>query len=158
MDVIGNSVRKTLLIGIGNKYRSDDGIGLIVADEMDKKQLPSLNIKKESGEGAALMETWQGFQNIVIVDAVSSGAMPGTIYTIQAHKEIVPKQFFHYSSHAFGIAEAIELARTMNTLPQKLIIYGIEGKEFSAGTTSSPAVLEAARKVIEHIESELKSV
>ena len=92
------------------------------------------------------MEAWQGFQNVIIVDAVSSGAKPGTIFRIDANKEIVPKKFFHYSTHAFSIAEAIELARAMNVLPPKLVVYGIEGANFAAGIDISPPVKEAANR------------
>jgi hydrogenase maturation protease len=147
-----------LLIGIGNEYRSDDGIGLVVAREIHKKLIPSVTVKEESGEGVTLMEVWQGFQNVIIVDAVSSGVIPGTFFRIDANKEAVPIKFFHYSTHAFSVAEAIELARTMNTLPSRLLIYGIEGAAFTAGVKISSRVKEAANQVIEQIVGEFEVV
>jgi hydrogenase maturation protease len=147
-----------LLIGIGNEYRSDDSIGLVVAQEIREKQLSSIIVKVESGEGAALMEAWQGFQNVIIVDAVSSGAKPGTIFRIKASEEIVPAKFFHYSTHAFGVAEAIELARAMKVLPPKLVVYGIEGATFTAGVDRSSVVKEAAGQVIEQIMEEIEVI
>ena len=157
-NLIENNLRKTLLVGVGNEYRSDDGVGLVVAREIHKKLIPSVTVKEESGEGAALMEAWQGFQNVIIVDAVSSGAKSGTIFKIEANKKIVPAKFFHYSTHAFSLAEAIELARTMNTLPPKLLVYGIEGVNFTAGVDISPPVKEAANHVIEQIIAEFEVV
>ena len=156
-DLMENNLRKTLLIGVGNEYRSDDGVGLVVAREIHEKLIPSVTVKEESGEGAALMEAWQGFQNVIIVDAVSSGAMPGAIFRIDANKEIVPTKFFHYSTHAFSVSEAIELARVMNVLPPKLVVYGIEGNNFVAGTTISLLVQETAHKIIEQLIKEIKS-
>ncbi len=144
-----------LLIGVGNEYRSDDGVGLAVARKIHEKLIPSVTVKEESGEGAALMESWQGFQNVIIIDAVSSGAMPGTIFRIDANKETVPIKFFHYSTHAFSVSEAIELARAMHVLPSKLVIYGIEGNDFAAGTTISLLVQQAAHKIIEQIVKEI---
>ena len=156
--MIDNELKKTLLIGIGNEYRSDDGIGLIIVRQIQKKQISSITVKEASGEGTALMKTWQRFQNVLIVDAVSSGAKPGMIFKIDASKEIMQAKFFHYSSHAFSVAEAIELARTMNTLPPKFLVYGIEGVNFTAGVDISPPVKEAANQVIEQIVGEFEVV
>jgi hydrogenase maturation protease len=153
--LIENNLRKTLLIGVGNEYRSDDGVGLMVVRAIREKQLSSVIVKEESGEGAALMEAWQGFQNVIVVDAVSSGAKPGTVFRIDAHTETVPKKFFHYSTHAFSVSEAIELARAMNILPTKLAVYGIEGNNFTAGTAVSVLVQQAAHKIIDQIVKEL---
>jgi hydrogenase maturation protease len=141
----------TLLVGIGNEYRNDDGAGLVVARTICEKKLASVTVKEEFGEGVSLMEAWQGFQKVILVDAVSSGAIPGTIFRIDAKKETVPANLFHYSTHAFSVAEAIELARVMNALPSNLIVYGIEGKDFTAGTTVSANVCKAARRVVEQI-------
>jgi hydrogenase maturation protease len=146
-----------LLIGIGNEYRSDDSMGVAIARKIRERKLSSVCIKEESGEGAALMEAWQGFENVILVDAVSSGAKPGTIYRIDAKKERVPSKFFHYSTHAFGVAEAIELARAMKTLPQELVVYGIEGADFTAGIRLSPVVQESAGQVVEQIMKKIKA-
>jgi hydrogenase maturation protease len=140
-----------LLIGVGNEYRSDDGIGLMIARTMREMKIPTMTVKEESGEGTALMEAWQGFENVVLVDAVSSGEKPGTIFNIDANKEPVPTKFFHYSTHAFGVSEAVELARVMKILPPMVRIYGIEGSSFDAGTSISLPVQRAATILIEQI-------
>ena len=145
------NLQKVLVIGIGNEYRSDDGIGLVIVRMIRERLLLSVNVKEESGEGAALMEAWQGYESVILVDAVSSDVKPGTIFKINAGKKNVPAKFFRYSTHAFSMAEAIELARAMNTLPPKLFIYGIEGANFSAGVGISHAVQEAANRVVGQI-------
>ena len=142
---------KILLIGIGNEFRSDDGIGLIIVRQLQNKQISSIVIKEASGEGAALMEAWKGYKSVIIADAVSSGAKPGTIFIIDAGKELVPAKFFHYSTHAFSVAEAIELAREMKLLPPRFLVYGIEGANFSAGTTISQGVQDSVHQVVEQI-------
>jgi hydrogenase maturation protease len=149
------NLQKVLIIGIGNEYRCDDSIGLVIAREIRERHISSVFVREESGEGVALMETWQGYENIILVDAISSGARPGTIVKIDASKEIVPAKFFHYSTHAFSIAEAIELARAMKTLPSKILIYGIEGTNFNAGTMISDVVQESGKQVIEQILNEI---
>ena len=52
----------------------------------------------------------------------------------------IPSDFFNYSTHAFSVAEAVELARALNKLPTRLLIYGIEGVDFSAGIGLTEAV------------------
>ncbi len=151
-------IASILLVGVGNEYRSDDSVGLVIARKIREKQFSSVTVKEESGEGAALMEAWQGFQNVIIVDAVSSGAKPGTIFRIGANKESVPKKFFHYSTHAFSVGEAIELSRTMHTLPPRLVIFGIEGANFAAGKDISDSVKQAANQVVEQIIREIEVV
>jgi hydrogenase maturation protease len=146
-----------LLIGVGNDYRSDDSIGLVVARKIREKQLPFVTVKEESGEGASLIEEWQGYQNVILVDAISSGTEPGTIFKIRTNEEIIPTKLFHYSTHAFSVAEAIELARVTNTLPSKLLVYGIEGAIFTAGVKISSRVKQAANQVIEQIVKEIET-
>lgn len=122
-----------LVIGIGNEYRGDDSVGLRIARKLAAKSIPNVEVIEESGEGASLLEAWKGAQTVLLVDAVSSNAEPGAIHRFDAHAENIPRKFFHYSTHAFSVAEAVELARTMNQLPPRLIVFGIEGKNFQAG-------------------------
>lgn len=137
-----------VVIGIGNRFRGDDGVGIIVA-RLLRQQVPAgIKIIEASGEGAALMDAWKDTANVFIVDAVQSGAPSGTIHQFDAHTTPIPSRFFHYSTHAFGVAEAIELARALNQLPSRLILYGVEGANFSAGVELSAKVQPAADAVI----------
>jgi hydrogenase maturation protease len=149
------ALQKVLVVGIGNEYRSDDGIGLVIARKIREIHLSSVIVIEESGEGTKLMEAWQGYKRVVLVDAILSGAKSGTIFKIDASKKKVPSRFFHYSTHAFSIAEAIELARVMKTLPPRFLIYGIEGANFNAGTNISQVVQESAKHVVEQIVKKL---
>jgi hydrogenase maturation protease len=109
-----------------------------------------------SGEGTQLMASWQGASTVVLVDAVRSNSSPGCIYRFDASHQPVPSAFFHYSTHAFSVAEAVELSRTLGSLPPRLIIYGIEGQNFAAGTELSPAVAMALSEVSEKIMAEFR--
>lgn len=142
---------KALIIGIGNEYRSDDGVGLVVARRLRRRAGEAFAVIEQTGEGASLIEAWRGAGSIIVVDAVLSGAEPGTIHRFEANTQTVPKSFFRYSTHAFSLAEAIELARVLGELPPRLVVYGIEGNNFSAGVGLSPAVDEAARQLEEQL-------
>ena len=102
-----------LLIGVGNPFRGDDGVGSVVIRRLRGQKLPGFTIMEETGDGAELLDAWKGAPAVILVDAVQSGAAPGTIHRIDATTEKLPKWFSHCSTHAFGVAEAIELARTM---------------------------------------------
>jgi hydrogenase maturation protease len=148
-------MRRLLIIGVGNFYRHDDAVGLVVARLLRATNLQRVAVIEESGEGAALMETWKGADTVVLIDAVHSGAEPGTIHRFEAHAQPIPSEFFHYSTHAFSLAEAIELARALGWLPPCVIVYGIEGKNFEVGVGLSPEVAKAVSEVAERIAQEV---
>ncbi|MEP9411867.1 MAG: hydrogenase maturation protease [Candidatus Brocadia sp.] len=146
-----------LIIGIGNAYRGDDAVGLHVAQCLKKQAHGHVHIIEESGEGAALMEYLKNADTVILIDAVYSGARPGTIYRFDVHAQPIPANFFHYSTHAFGVAEAIELARTLNLLPNRLIVYGIEGKCFEAGVELSFEVEKAVQEVARCVQQDIQN-
>ena len=148
----------TLVIGLGNLYRSDDALGIVVARLLKTRSPGHVTVIEQSGEGAALMEAWQDFSTVIIVDAMNSDAEPGTIYRFDASSEPLPGRIFHYSTHAFSLVEAIELARTLGELPQRLIVYGIQGKNFAAGQQLSAEVEHAIGVVIERLLTETAPV
>ena len=153
---IENRKSKILVIGIGNAFRSDDSVGLIVARTLKQLVPPAVTILEQSGEGAALMDAWQGAEKVILVDAAASGAEPGTIHRFEAGSQPIPAQFFNYSTHAFSVAEAVEMARQLDQLPPALIVYGIEGRSFSYGQDLSPEVEQAIETVIQQLLQELQ--
>lgn len=124
------------VIGIGNDWRRDDAVGLEVARRLGGVQLP--------GEPIGLVAAFDGDDDVVVVDAVSSGARPGTLHLFDATVEPLPTELFGSSStHALGPAEAIEIARSLGRLPARVRVIGIEGARFDYGRGLSPEV-EAA--------------
>ena len=144
-----------LIIGIGNPYRGDDGVGHRIAQDIKKKSPDHVNVIEQSGDGISLMDSWKDSDAVILIDAVHSGAQPGTIHRFDVHTQTIPTKFFHYSTHAFGVAEAIELARALKQLPKNLIVYGIEGKCFDAGIGLSLEVEKAVEKVMLRVKQEI---
>lgn len=144
-----------LLIGVGNEYRSDDAVGLLVAREFARRNLPDVAIVESTGEGASLLEAWKGADRVVIVDAVSSGAAPGMVHRIIPSREKWSGGPTPRSSHAFGVAEAIETARVLLRLPPSLTIVGIEGSNFAFGTLLSPPVAAGFPSLLRTVEDDL---
>ena len=144
-----------LIIGIGNPYRGDDAVGLRIAQDIKKKSPDHVNVIEQSGDGISLMDSWKDSDAVILIDAVHSGTQPGTIHRFDVHTQTIPTKFFHYSTHAFGVAEAIELARALKQLPKNLIVYGIEGKCFEAGIGLSLEVEKAVEKVMLRVKQEI---
>ncbi|WP_029008301.1 hydrogenase maturation protease [Azospirillum halopraeferens] len=142
----------TLVLGIGNRLRSDDGVGPRVADRLAAAGVAAA---EHSGEGAGLMAAWEGAERVVLVDATRSGAAPGTLVRLDATAQALPRDLLRCSSHLFGVAEAVETARALNRLPPVLIVYGIEGGRFDFGESLTPAVAAAAGEAARRIAGEL---
>ena len=113
-----------LILGCGNPDRADDAAGLLVARRL--RELGT-QARELGGEALELIDAWSGEADVIIVDAVKSGAPPGTITVWDARTSPLPACQFRCSTHALGVAEAIELARALDRLPSKLIVVGIEG-------------------------------
>ena len=107
------------------------------------------------GDCVRLIEIWQGFDTVVLVDAAFSGALPGIVYRFDIAETELPRGLFSYSSHLFGVAETVEMARSLGQLPEQLIVYGIEGSTVGYGEGLSPAVDTATKEVTEKILTEI---
>ncbi len=146
-----------VIIGIGNHYRSDDAVGLTVAQYLRAMNLPDIMVMEERGESVVLMERWKDAHTVIVVDAIRSGMKPGTIHRLDAHVQPIPATLSSCSTHSFSIADSIEIARTLNLLPPCLIVYGVEGKSFEAGIGLSPEVQQAAEEVVRRVVREIPS-
>jgi hydrogenase maturation protease len=147
-----------LVIGIGNEYRSDDGLGVYVARELRHRLPESVRVIEASGEGTALMAAWRGSAHVVIIDAVSSNEPTGAMHRLDAIHETIPKNIFASSSHQFGVAEAVAMAKELNELPVTLTLYGIEAESFEPGIGLSESVVRSVPDVIHLIEHDMRMI
>jgi hydrogenase maturation protease len=147
---------KVQVIGCGNLDRGDDAAGLLVVHRLRQLGIPA---EAQSGEATALMEALARSQKVILVDAVAARNEDeiGTIVAWNAGLVPLPGDLFCCSTHAFGVREAVELARNMGRMPQSLIVYGIAGRDFQMWASLSPGVAEAVERVAQHIASEFFS-
>jgi hydrogenase maturation protease len=150
----------SIVIGIGNEYRRDDGVGLVVADLLRSRVPAGVEVVGCELEPSRLIDAWEGAELALVVDAVHSGAEPGTLHRFDAGAAPVPAAVFRSSTHAFGVGEAVELSRVLGTLPARVVLFGVEGEEFAAGeglTAPVEAAVEpAARAMLEELEQLLR--
>lgn len=118
-------------------------------DEVDAE------VREHDGETATLLEWLEHSDAAWLVDAASSGAEPGTIHRFDAGSGPLPSIPSRLSTHGVGLADSIELARTMGCLPGKCVVFAVEGASFETGRGLSGTVRSAAREVAARIRAEL---
>lgn len=146
---------ETVVIGVGNSYRGDDGVGKHIAGKLAAFNLHGVMVETQSGEGATLIDCWQFRDRVYLIDAVAPYCSPGQIHRIEAHKEPITTRLSLRSSHGFGVLDAIELSRALEKLPKELIVYGVEGVCFDEGAELSEEIEAAANLVVEQIRDEI---
>ncbi len=150
------AARKVLVAAIGNPDRGDDGVGAIVAEKLKGRLPDGVALAVRSGDMLSLIEDWTGFDALVCVDAAASEGVPGRIHRIDLAKEELPGELSFPSSHAFGLPEAIGLARILDLAPQDIVVYAIEARCFDAGAPVTPEVLAAAGEVADRVAAEAR--
>jgi hydrogenase maturation protease len=142
-----------IVIGLGNEFRSDDGVGLIAARRLRARGLAAV---EHEGDFAALIDRWRGAAGVILIDAVSAGTVPGTLHRFDASASPLPRELFKSSTHTLDVADAVELSRALGTLPARVVVFGIEAKQFSAGKGLSAEVQDALPILIEEVISCMK--
>jgi len=151
-------MRNVLVIGIGNEFGGDDAAGLFVARLLKEIHPGGISILEHSGDGASLMELWKDASSAILIDASGSEAEPGTIQRFDVSDRPLPAKSVRHSSHAFGVHEAIEMSRALKQLPNRLVVFTVEGHNFSAGASLSEEVASAVDVLAKRVLQEIASV
>ncbi len=145
------------VIGVGNRWRGDDAAGLAAARRLRAMPGVEAEIAELEGDLTSLIDAWNGSEHVVVIDAVCSGAEPGTIHRLDAHATGLSRDLDRHSTHALGLATAIEIGRALDRLPPRLIVFGIEGQCFDAGAGLSPRVEDAIARTVVAVMDELRT-
>jgi hydrogenase maturation protease len=123
-----------LVIGIGNSFRRDDGVGLAVADEIAKRGLPGVRVMTAIGEPGAILDAWSGVELAVVVDAaVGEAGTPGRI------RRWTP-----------GDVEG-------PAVPDRLVVLSVDVADVDQGPGLTPAVEAAVPEVVNAVLTELSA-
>jgi hydrogenase maturation protease len=144
-----------VVVGVGNELRGDDAVGLAVAVRLRGRVPEGVTVVECEQEPTRLLDAWSGADAAFVVDAAASGGPPGPVHRFDASAEPVPARVFRSSTHAFGVGDAVELARALGRLPGRVVVYGVEGGDFTAGAPLSVEVAAAVDLVVGKIEKEL---
>ena len=143
----------TIVIGIGNDFRRDDGVGLTVAQQIAGRNLPGVRVVSGISEPAALLEVWSGAARAVVVDAATgANSAPGRIRRWTGPDlESTPVM----SSHALGLAETCALGQALARMPDDLVVFTVDVVDTNHGIGLTPAVAAAVPSLVSAIIDEL---
>jgi len=144
-----------LVIGLGNEHRSDDRSGLDVARALRSPLEGKARVEECTSEGIALLEVWRDADHVLVIDAVRSGAAPGTVHRIEPGDGSLPGFHSATSTHGLSLSDAVTLARELGRLPRHLVVYGIEAGNLEVGVGLTPPVARGVEEVTARILSEL---
>lgn len=148
------------VVGVGNAYRHDDGIGWAVVGRLRERAArrplpPGTTLAACDGDPVRLIALWEGAELAVVVDAAHAHpGTPGRVHRIELDAVRLARPAWG-SSHGPGLGEAVELARFLGRLPGRMVVYAVEGADSSLGTGLSPAVAEALPPLTESVELEI---
>lgn len=146
---------RIVVVGVGNPDRGDDAAGRLVARCLRGAVPKHVVVCEHPGEGAGLLELLEGADEAYLVDAWKCGPEPGAIRRIDLVRDPLPEAQPGTSTHGFGLVEALELGRTLGSLPRRCLVYAIAGSRFEMGTPPSPQVADAVTAAARQILAEL---
>lgn len=150
--------KKIAVVGVGNILLGDEGLGVRAVEYLAQRSLPE-NIQIFDG-GTALLQllpALEGFDKIIIVDAVQAGQEPGAIYrfTLEELEASKKKEIgFMLSLHELDVPRAIALERLVSRLPEEIIFLGMEPARISESMELSEVVESKMEQLLRAIERE----
>ena len=146
-----------MLVGIGNPYRRDDGIGPALAAGIRGLCPPGVTVTVSDGEPSRLLDAWSGMPLAVVVDAVLRDApVPGRIHrTVWGTTSAAGMQHAAASTHGLGIPDAIRLAEALDRAPQRLVVFAVEAADIGLGAGLSAPVAACLPELTRAVLTEL---
>jgi hydrogenase maturation protease len=136
----GRAPLRAAAVCLGSPFRGDDAVGPLVAQRLRAAGATVLDCREEP---TRLVDLWDELDTLVVVDAVRTGAPAGTLHRIDVGAGPLPREVGLASTHAVGVADALELGRALGRAPRRVVLLGVEGVAFAMGDPVSPPV-EAA--------------
>lgn len=145
--------KKVVVIGIGNIFRSDDGVGPYIIDKLKEANI-SKNVELKNLESATIdiLNVIEGAFTVIVIDSIECSTKIGKIHELQL--DDLPERERSFNLHNIGLKSIFLTAKKLERLPQNLLIYGIEIKDVSYNNQLSSEVKTAADKLVKKLEEE----
>jgi hydrogenase maturation protease len=139
--------REIVVVGIGNSYRSDDGVGIVVAAAVNDLALPGVHVVTGVVEPMSLLEAWSGARLAVVIDAaVATPSMPGRVRRCTLGDAVTAAEGL--SSHGVDICHTHALGQALGRVPDALVVFTIEVTDTGHGIGLTPQVAAAVPEVV----------
>ncbi len=134
----------TLILGMGNPLRGDDGVGCCMVEELMHLELPhGVHVLDGGAGGLGLLNLMEGWKRVVIVDAAEMGREPGEFVRFTPADVRLASAPDRFSLHHAGLSEVLALANALDRTLPEMVIFGVQPASVGWGEGLSPAV-EAA--------------
>jgi hydrogenase maturation protease len=144
---------RAVVIGVGNPYRRDDGVGPAVISRLRDRAPAGVRLEESDGEPSQLLDLWTGADLAIVVDAVrTADGCAGRIHRRQVARPVAGAA----SSHRVDLGDAVALAQVVDRMPATLVLYGVEVVDISFGPGLTPAVEAAVDQVAAAVLARLK--
>lgn len=149
--------KQTLVLGLGNPLRGDDGLGPAVIRWMQARGLPCGVTAIDGGtRGLDVLLTLAEYRRVFIVDAAGVGRAPGEWLRIAPDLRRLGVETPALSCHAAGLADALALGAALGVLPEQVIIFGVQPARVDWSPELSAEVRKAVPAVGRAILSEVE--
>lgn len=138
------------VIGCGNPLAGDDGAGIEFVERLQSAgPLNGCRYTTSRDGGVALLDLFEHSDAILFVDAVVSGAAPGTLHLVPLPTTTLqPRGLAGFSTHGWGLKETLELAQTLGRRVPPVHLLGIEIESSQPGQERSPSVDAAIQEAV----------
>lgn len=145
----------TVIVGIGNRDRADDGAGPALVDRLAAAGLAGVTLAVAPGDMLSVLDLLDGASMAILVDAMKAGLEAGAVRRLDVSSSPLKGELNAFAStHLIGLGDAIELARTLGRLPPRVILYGVEARDFTQGRGLSGPVQAALPELERQIREE----
>jgi len=147
---------KTLVLGVGNKLMSDEGIGVHVIERLvSEYKLPEEVQVLDGGTlGLDLLYYLEGIENLLIVDAAETGKEAGTMIRLEGD-EVPSFMSIKISPHQMGVPDMLAAARMKDIYPKRLVLWGIQPDVITLSLDLSPVLVSKIDTLIAKLVDEL---
>jgi hydrogenase maturation protease len=155
---LDTSFSATLVIGLGNLLRGDDGVGVRVVQMLAEQALPpGVEVIDGGTQGLGIVNLIEGRRRVIVVDAADVGQSPGQFVRFTLDEAHLLGDEQRLSIHAAGLRDALLLAQALKMLPDEVIIFGVQPANLEWDSTLSPQVEAILPDLIEAILAELEN-
>ena len=146
----------TLVVGLGNTLRADDGVGARVAQALaEQARSGDVEVVEGGTLGLDLVNLMEGRQRVILVDAAEMGRNPGEFVRFGLDQVTLLGDDKYISVHAAGLRDALLLAQVLGVLPKEIVIFGVQPASLEWRETLSPAVEARLPHLIAAVQAEL---
>ena len=146
-----------LVLGVGNILLADEGVGVRVVEAFQQRYVipEGVDVLDGGTAGMDLLDALSSRSHIVIVDAVRTGAEPGTI--VQLSGTDVPALFSNrISPHQLGISDVLAILRLIDQEPRHIALIGIVPVDLDLGLALSGAIAAKVDEMADLVADELR--